>query len=108
MLTALLIALLILWILGFIAIPIIPNFYLFTINAHQITLWNVLTFLVLLWIVGLLPSPFREIAFVLLILWTLSVLSIIGFAGLPSIILIAIIAGIVVYLLQARSYKRTL
>ena len=98
MITALLVALVILWLLGYISIPFIPNMYLFTINSHQISLWNVLTFLVLLWAVGILPSPFREISFVLLILWTLSVLGIIGFVG--SLVLIAVIAGIVVYLLQ--------
>jgi hypothetical protein len=100
MVTALLIALVILWLLGYLTIPFIPNMYLFTIHAHQITLWNLLTFVVLLWIVGILPRPFREISFVLLILWTLSILGIIGFIGLPSLILIAVIAGIVVYLIQ--------
>lgn len=100
MITALLVALVILWLLGYISIPFIPNIYLFTINSHQISLWNILTFLLLLWVVGILPSPFREISFVLLILWTLSVLGFIGFVGFPSLVLIAIIAGIVVYLLQ--------
>lgn len=108
MLTALLIALIILWLLGYITVPFIPNWYLFTINSHQITLWSLLTFLVFLWIVGILPSPFREIGFVMLILWTLSVLGIIPIVGLPSLILIAVIAGIVVYILQSGPYKRTL
>ena len=100
MITALLVALIILWILGYISIPYIPNFYLFTINGHQISLWNMLTFLILLWVVGVLPRPFREISFVLLILWTISVLGIIGFIGLPGMLLIAIIAGMVVYIVQ--------
>lgn len=108
MITALLLALIVLWLLGYLTIPFIPNMYLFTINAHQITLLNVLTFLVLLWVVGILPTPFREISFVLLILWVLSVLGIIGIIGLPSIILIAVIAGIVVYILRRSSYSRTL
>ena len=108
MITALLLALIALWLLGYLTIPYIPNIYLFTINYHQITLWNALTFLVLLWIVGVLPSPFREISFVLLILWVLSILGIIGFVGLPSIILIAIIAGMVVYILRRSSYPNTL
>ena len=99
MLAALLIVLVILWVLGYISIPFIPNFYLFTINAHRISLWDLLTFLVVAWVIGILPSPFRQIAFVLLILWTLSTLGIIGFVGLPSLILIAIIIGIVIYLL---------
>lgn len=108
MVTALLIALVILWILGYISIPFIPNIYFFTINGHQISLWNVLTFLVVLWVVGILPRPFREICFVLLVLWTLSVLGIIGFVGLPALILIAIIAGMIVYIFQQSTYRRSL
>jgi len=107
MLTALLIALVILWLLGYLTIPFIPDMYLFTLNGHQITLWHTLTFLVVLWAVGILPRPFREISFVLLILWTLSVLGFIGFVGMPSLILIAIIAGIIVYLFQQYSYRDT-
>lgn len=103
MITALLVALVILWLLGYLTIPLIPNIYLFTINAHQISLWNILTFLTLLWVVGILPRPFREISFVLLVLWSFSIVGIIGFLGLPSLILIAAIAGIVVYLFQQSS-----
>lgn len=108
MLTALLIALVILWLLGYITLPFIPNLYLFSINAHQITLWSLLTFLVFLWIVGILPSPFREIGFVMLVLWTLSVLGIIPIVGFPSLILIAAIAGIVVYILQRNTTRNSL
>lgn len=102
MLLALLIALVILWLLGYIAFPgfFIPNVMLFTINAHPITLWNLLIFLVLIVIATSLPRPLREILFVILIIWVLSVLGFIAFVGLPNLILVAIIAGLIVFLLQ--------
>ena len=102
MLLALVIALIILWLLGYIALPgiLIPNIYLFSIHNHPITLWNILIFLVLLIIATNLPSPFREILFVILILWVLALLGIIAFVGLPNILIIAIIAGLIVFLLR--------
>jgi hypothetical protein len=73
----------------------IPNLSLFVLNGHPITLINLLIFLIVLWAVGLLPSPFREIAGVLLVLWILSILGILAFAGLSNLLIIAIIVGIV-------------
>ena len=108
MILALFIALLILWLLGYIALPalVIPSITLFVMNGHAITLWDLLIFLVLLIITGSLPSPFREILFVVLIVWVLSLLGIIAIVGLPNILLVAIIAGLIVYLLQGRNIIR--
>lgn len=104
MLLALIVALITLWLLGYIAFPgfFIPNVILFTINAHPITLWNLLIFLVILVIATSLPSPLREILFVMLIIWAISVLGFIAFIGLPNLLLVAIIAGLLVYILQGR------
>jgi hypothetical protein len=105
MLIALLIALIFLWFLGYISIPAIPipDLTFYTLNGHPITLWNLLILLVLIGVATSLPSPLREILFVVIILWVLSVLGIIAFVGLPSIIIIAIIAGLVVFLIQGRT-----
>lgn len=104
MLLALLIALVILWLLGYIALPgiFIPNIYLFSINNHPVTLWNLLIFLVLVIIASSLPSPLREILFVVLILWVLALLGIIAFVGLSNLLLVAVIAGLIVFLIQGR------
>lgn len=102
MLEALLVILIILWFLGYISIPglAIPNIVLFTINNRPITLWDILILVVVVWLLSILPSPFREIAGVLLLLWILATLGIFAIGGLSSWIVIAIIAGIVIYMFQ--------
>ena len=101
MLIALLVALIMLYALGYIHISGIntPNVQLFIINGQIITLWNILILLALATITGILPRPFREIASVLLILWILSTLGVIAITGLSSILVIAIIIGLLAYIL---------
>src|SRR5579872_5456286 len=103
MVVGILIALIVLWFLGYIHIQgvAIPNIPLFTINGQLITLWSLLIFFLLVGLVSILPRPFREIAGVLFVLWVLSVLGIV-IAGLSSMLVIAIIVGLVIYLLQGR------
>lgn len=100
MLPILVIVLILLWALGYIHINgiTIPDFILFTINGHSITLWNIITLLVVGWIIGLLPSPLREIVSVLLVLWILSLLGILFFGSLGSLLIIAIIVGVILSL----------
>lgn len=104
MIEALLIILIFLWFLGYLrveALPI-PDLILFNINGQPITLWNILILLVVSILIGLLPRPFKEIAGVMLILWILSVLGILAFAGLSSMLVIAIIIGLILYLAGVR------
>jgi hypothetical protein len=101
MLIAILLILIVLWVLGYIQIPgfFIPNIVLFTINGQDITLWNLLIFAVIVWAIGILPTPFRQIAGVILILWLLSTLGLLTiFAGLPSLLVIAVIIAVIVAL----------
>ncbi len=101
MVGALIIILAILWFLGYIHIGgvAVPNIPLFTLNSQVITLWDVLILLVLATIVGVLPSPFRQIAGVILIFWILSVLGILVFAGLSSLLVLAVVVGLIFYAL---------
>lgn len=94
-----------LWFLNYAPISgvNIPNSVLFSINNHQITLWNVLILLAVGWAISILPRPFREIASVLLLFWVLSVVGILAIAGLPNILLIAIIVGFGFYVFSGRS-----
>lgn len=48
---------------------------------------------------GILLSPMREIGFALAILWILSTLKIITLRGLSQLILLAIIVGLLLYIL---------
>lgn len=93
--------LIILWFLGYVRLEglNIPDFQLFVINGRPISLWNLLILMVIVWALSILPSPLREIAGVILILWILSLLGIIAIAGLSNILVIAIIAGLILSVL---------
>src|ERR1035437_2338074 len=97
MIIAIVIILIILWFLGYAPISgiSIPNFVLFTVNNHAVTLWEVLILAVIAWAIGILPRPFQAVASVLLLLWVLSVLGILGIAGLSNIIVLVIIVGLI-------------
>lgn len=94
---SIIIILIILWFFGYFPISgiAIPNFVLFTINNHPVTLWEILILAVISWAIGILPHPFQAVALVLLVLWILSVLGIFAIAGLSSIIVLVIIAGLI-------------
>ena len=102
MLATILVLLIVLWFLGFIHIPglVLRNINLFTFSGHTITLWELLIFIVIVWAIEALPSPLRQIAFILVILWLLSIFGIIAIAGLSNLIVVAIIIGLVFAVLQ--------
>lgn len=102
MVSVILAIIIILYILGYITFPwfTIPNPVLFVLFGNPITLWDLLLFFAIATIISILPSPLREVAFIVFILWVLSVLGVIAIAGLANILLVAIIAGLVVFLLS--------
>lgn len=100
MLGLLVILLIIFWFAGYGPFALLAD-PLFTFNRVHITLWDILIFLVFVWLIDLLPSPFREIGIIIIIFWLLSTFGLLSFiAGLPSIIVILIIVALVVYLLR--------
>ena len=105
MLELLIISLFILWLLGYVRIDglVLPDITFFHINGQPVTLWNILILGVISGIIGLLPSPFRQIAAVFLVIWILSVLGILAIAGLPNILLIVLLIGLVLYLFSWRT-----
>lgn len=101
MLGVIILLLVVLWFFGYVrldAFPV-PDITLFTLNGNPVTIWNLLIFFVIVWAIGVLPSPLRQIAFVILVLWILSILGILAFAGLSSILIWALIIGVVAALL---------
>ncbi len=104
MLEVIVVLLILLWLTGNLNISglTIPDFALFQLNGQIISLWDLLIFIIVLWAIGILPSPFRQIAGVLLVLWVLSILGILAFAGLSNLLVIAIIVGIIVSIVQRR------
>lgn len=94
----LIVVLLILYFFGYFQIPglLIPNPLLFSFNGHDIRLSTLLIFFTILWAIGILPSPIRQIAMVLLVLWTLSTLGFIAVAGLSNLLVVAILVGLLI------------
>lgn len=93
----LVIVLLILYFFGYFRIPglVIPNPVLFIFNGRDVTLSTLLIFLAIIWAIGILPSPLRQIAMVVFVLWILSTLGFIAITGLSHILIIAILIGLV-------------
>jgi hypothetical protein len=96
MLIIILLLLIFLWFAGY---GPVESLYvpLFNIGRHVISLWDIIIFGVIAWLIGILPSPFRQIAGVFFVLWILSLLGFLAIAGLSSMLLIAIIVGLVMY-----------
>jgi hypothetical protein len=97
MLAVIIVFLVILWFLGYAPLSgiSIPNYILFNINHHPVTLWEILILIVVGWAIGILPGPLQAIASVLLLIWILSVLGIFAVTGLPNIIVLIIIAALI-------------
>lgn len=104
MLAVLVVILAILWFFGYIRIDglNIPDFSLFVINGQTISIIDLLILGIVATAISILPTPFREVSGVLLILWILSVLGILSIAGigLANIFVIAILIGLVVALFR--------
>lgn len=100
MIFAILIFLVLLLVLGYIDIPAISleNIVLFDLFGKIITLYDILIFAVMAWLIDLLPWPFRGLASVILVLWLLSFFGIIAIAGFSQIIVLALVVGLVLYL----------
>ncbi|HTK03708.1 MAG TPA: hypothetical protein VL401_03005 [Alphaproteobacteria bacterium] len=99
MLVAILLVLVLFWLLGYGPFQVL-HLILLKFNGLAITLWDILIFLALIWLIGSLPSPFRQIAVVFILIWILSLLGVIAVAGLSSILVIAIIIGVLLYILS--------
>lgn len=101
MLALILLLLVLFWFLGYGPLEALA-FPLFEIRGQIIDLWDLLIFFVIMWLVGALPSPIRQIAAVALGLWLLTLFGFIAIAGSSNIILISIILGLVFYLIGVR------
>lgn len=101
MLLAVIVILFLLWLLGYGPFEVL-RVALVNFNGRVITLWDVIIFGLIIWVIGILPRPFKEIASVLLIVWVLSVLGIIAIAGLSKLLIISIIVGLVLYVISGR------
>lgn len=92
----------VLWLLGIINIPwlVMPNFPSLNILGFDITIQNLLIIGILIWIASSLGGPFRQIVWVLVVLWILSALGVIAVGGLGNLLVIGIVVGLVLSLVQ--------
>lgn len=93
MVEASIIILIILFVLGYVSIPgvTIPNYQVYTLNHHVITLYEILILIVIFWMLKVLPYYLRVVAGALLLIWIASTLGFIMVKGLPMVIIIALI-----------------
>lgn len=101
MTTFIIIFLVILWLGGFISIPSFSllHYGLFYISGRAVTVWDIILLAVIIWMIGVLPYPFRGIGTIILILWFMSILGIIALHGFSNLILALIIIGLILHLL---------
>lgn len=98
MLVLILVLLIVLWFLGFISIPPLAT-VIFVLLGHPITLFDLLVFLFLVLLTGILPGIFRFIAAVLLLLLILSFLGLVAISGFSSVVVLVVIFALIYYLL---------
>ena len=98
----LLVVLVALWLMGLIQIPGIAslNVQLFELFGRSISILDLLIFGAIIWAIGILPSPFRQIAAVIALIWLLSFFGFIAVAGLSNILVLILIIGLVLSVLK--------
>ena len=89
----------ILWILGFLPVGFF-DMVLLRIRGEAITIYDLLIFGLILWAVGILPTPFRQIAIVLVILWVVATLGFIAIPNFSTIVILAFIVGLVIFAIR--------
>jgi hypothetical protein len=110
MLVALIVVLFILWLLGFLQIENLGFLRtpVFRVNEAVVTLLDILIGLAIITVIAVLPGPLGIAAGVLFALWLLSLAGLIAIEGisLGALILLALIVGLLVYLLAGRRVRR--
>ena len=96
--------LVVLWILGIVRVPwlVMPHFPSLTILGFTLTIQNLAVMAILVWIASSLGGPFRQIVWVLVVLWILSALGIIAIGGLSNLIVVGIVVGLVLALVRGK------
>lgn len=99
MLTVILLVLILSWFGGYgpfltLRVP------LFHILGHTVNLWDILIFLIIIYVIDSLPGILRSIAVVILVVWLLSLFGLIAIPLLSNILVIAIIIGVGLQLLS--------
>lgn len=101
MLIAILVILFLLWFLGYGPLQTL-SINLFNINGRVITLWDILIFIVLIWLVDALPGPLRPIAAIIFAVWIFASLGFIAIPALSSLLIVSTIVGLLLYIVSSK------
>lgn len=101
MLELILLLLVIFWFMGYgpIAALHVP---LFSLAGFGINLWDILIFLLIIWLIDALPGSIRVIVVVAMIIWLLGLFGLIAIPLPSNFVIIAIIVGLGLYLISKR------
>ncbi|MBP7967008.1 hypothetical protein KAZ66_01930 [Candidatus Woesebacteria bacterium] len=107
MLSLILILLVILFILGYLQIPAftLTDMTLFIFLGRAISLYDILIFGLILWIIQAFPWPFRGLASLILVLWLLSFFGIIAIPGFSNLLIFTLIVGIIAYIFRGVRFR---
>jgi hypothetical protein len=72
---------------------------LFSIGKFAVNLWDVLIFLLIIWLIDTLPGPIRAVVIIMLVIWLLGIFGLIVIPMFSNIVIIAMIVGLGLYLL---------
>ncbi|KKS98132.1 MAG: hypothetical protein UV73_C0003G0074 [Candidatus Gottesmanbacteria bacterium GW2011_GWA2_43_14] len=101
MLLLLITLIILLWLVGFISVPSTSFFTLpvMFLNGRAIGLWDIIIFLVLIWVVGILPQPLKGAVLILLLLWILSLMGIVVISGMGNVLLLLLLAALILHIM---------
>lgn len=101
MLGLILVLLIIFWFMGYGPLTAL-KFPLFYIGHIRVDLWNILIFLLILWLIDALPGAVRSVVVIALAIWLLGYFGIIAVPMLSNLIIIAVIVGLGTYLISGK------
>ena len=104
MIQLILIIFILFWLMGYIHIGFF-NYALFNIASHPFTVQSLLLFLLILFLISLLPGIFRTIAVILLILWLFSTFGLFFIGGLSNIFFLIIVLAVLFSFIQNSTYE---
>lgn len=87
------------WFLGYGPIAAL-KFPLFYLGHLRVDLWNIIIFLLIIWLIDTLPGVLRSIVVIALVIWLLSVFGIIAIPMFSNLVIVAVIVGLGIYLIS--------
>lgn len=100
MLTYLVFFLILFWLLGIVKFPVLSvvNSPIIYLGYKAIGVYDILVFILIVWLIRVLPSPLREIVSLFLVIWVLSFFGLFFFGGLANLLILLLIIGLILHI----------